>query len=82
MATRILIAEDNIAQRRYLSELLAREFAAHAPVIEAPDGAAAVELALKHKPQICIFDIQMPALSGVKAARTVWREFPAARVID
>ncbi|MEP6925880.1 MAG: response regulator transcription factor [Pyrinomonadaceae bacterium] len=77
----ILIAEDNIAQRHYLSELLTREFPAHAPVIEAGDGAAALEMTLKFKPELCIFDIQMPQLSGVKAARSVWREFPAARII-
>ncbi len=77
----ILIAEDNIAQRHYLSELLTREFPAHAPVVEASDGARAVEMALKHHPELCIFDIQMPQLSGVKAARSVWREFPQARII-
>jgi len=77
----ILIAEDNVAQRRYLRELLEREFAAHAPVLEAADGAAAVEQALKHRPELCVLDIQMPTLSGVKAARAIWREFPAARVI-
>ena len=77
----ILIAEDNVAQRRYLRELLEREFAAHAPVLEAADGAAAVEQALKHRPELCVLDIQMPGLSGVKAARAIWREFPAARVI-
>lgn len=77
----ILIAEDNIAQRHYLSDLLRREFPAHAPVIEAGDGAAAVEMALKAKPELCIFDIQMPQLSGVKAARAVWRDFPQARII-
>jgi CheY-like chemotaxis protein len=31
----ILIAEDNVAQRRYLRELLEREFSTHLPVIEA-----------------------------------------------
>src|SRR5919108_5761169 len=77
----ILIAEDNVAQRRYLRELLEREFAGHAPVLEAADGAAAVEQALKHRPELCVLDIQMPNLSGVKAARAIWREFPAARVI-
>jgi CheY-like chemotaxis protein len=40
----ILIAEDNVAQRRYLRELLEREFAAHAPVIEAADGEEAVRV--------------------------------------
>lgn len=77
----ILIAEDNVAQRRYLRELLEREFGAHAPVVEAADGEEATELALKHRPELCVFDIQMPRLSGVKAAKTIWREFPAARII-
>jgi DNA-binding NarL/FixJ family response regulator len=77
----ILIAEDNVAQRRYLRELLEREFSAHAPVIEAADGEEAVALALKARPELCVLDIQMPRLSGVKAARAVWKEFPAARII-
>ncbi|MDT5158900.1 MAG: hypothetical protein QOC61_2324 [Acidobacteriota bacterium] len=77
----ILIAEDNVAQRRYLRELLEREFASHAPVIEAADGEEAVSIALKERPELCVFDIQMPRLSGVKAARAVWRDFPAARII-
>ncbi|HEV7890730.1 MAG TPA: response regulator transcription factor [Pyrinomonadaceae bacterium] len=77
----ILIAEDNVAQRRYLRELLEREFSTHAPVIEAADGEEAVALALKARPELCVLDIQMPRLSGVKAARAVWKEFPAARII-
>ncbi|MET0751803.1 MAG: response regulator transcription factor [Pyrinomonadaceae bacterium] len=77
----ILIAEDNNAQRHYLSELLAREFPAAAPVIEADDGEAAIRLTLEHRPTLCILDIQMPRLSGVKAARAIWREFPQARII-
>lgn len=77
----ILIAEDNVAQRHYLREILEREFGAHAPVIEAADGEETVQLALQHKPELCVLDIQMPQLSGVKAARAIWREFPAARII-
>src|SRR5258706_15660158 len=77
----ILIAEDNIAQRRYLRELLEREFTAHLPVIEAADGEEATDLALKQRPELCVFDIQMPRLSGVKAARTIWGSFPAWRII-
>ena len=77
----ILIAEDNEAQRHYLSELLAGEFPDHAPIIEAIDGEIAVKLALEHRPTLCILDIQMPKLSGVKASRAIWREFPEARII-
>src|SRR5688500_5260575 len=77
----ILIAEDNIAQRKYLGELLEREFPAHMPLIESEDGEAAVRLAIEQRPTLSIFDIQMPKLSGVKAARAIWREFPDARII-
>lgn len=77
----ILIAEDNAAQRHYLRELLEREFASHGPVLEASDGQTTVELALKHRPALCVLDIQMPGLSGVKAARAIWRDFPTARII-
>lgn len=77
----ILIAEDNVAQRTYLRELLEREFPAHGPVIEAADGDQTVELALAHRPDLCVLDIQMPGISGVKAARAIWRDFPTARII-
>ena len=77
----ILIAEDNVAQRRYLREILEREFAGHSPVIEAGDGEETIELALKHRPELCVLDIQMPKLSGVKAARAIWKEYPKARII-
>jgi DNA-binding NarL/FixJ family response regulator len=77
----ILIAEDNVAQRSYLREVLVREFGAHAPVLEAADGEETVAQALKHRPALCVLDIQMPKLSGVKAARAIWREFPQARII-
>ncbi len=77
----ILIAEDNVAQRAYLREILERDFPAHQPILEAGDGEDTVVLALKHKPAVCILDIQMPKLSGVKAARAIWRDFPTARII-
>jgi DNA-binding NarL/FixJ family response regulator len=77
----ILIAEDNVAQRHYLKELLEREFASHAPILVAEDGEATVGLALEHRPSLCVLDIQMPKLSGVKAARSIWRHYPSARII-
>src|SRR6478735_7202317 len=81
MSMSILIAEDNVAQRAYLREILERDFPSHHPVLEAGDGEETVTLALKNKPEVCILDIQMPKLSGVKAARAIWREYPEARII-
>lgn len=75
----ILIAEDNLAQRHYLHEILAKEF--NLPITEAENGEAALELCRQNKPHLCIFDIQMPQLSGVKAAKIIWRELPATKII-
>ena len=77
----ILIAEDNVAQRRYVAELLEREFPDNTPILEAEDGEGAIKTSIEAKPELCIFDIQMPNLSGVKAARKVWREYPGAKII-
>ena len=77
----ILIAEDNEAQRRYLRDLLSEKFPAHLPLIEAGDGEVAVRLVLEHRTALAVLDIQMPKLSGVKAARAIWREFPKARIV-
>src|SRR5499427_8056102 len=81
MSMSILIAEDNVAQRSYLREILEPDFPSHRPVLEAADGEETVTLALKNKPEVCILDIQMPKLSGVKAARAIWRDYPEARII-
>jgi DNA-binding NarL/FixJ family response regulator len=77
----ILIAEDNEAQRRYLSDLLKDKFPDRMPLIEAQDGEAAVKLSVEKQPDLSILDIQMPKLSGVKAAKAIWRDFPQARII-
>ncbi len=77
----ILIAEDNPIQREYLGKLLDKEFPESKPIIEAEDGETAIDLTLAEKPELCIFDIQMPNLSGVKAARKIWRDFPEAKII-
>jgi DNA-binding NarL/FixJ family response regulator len=75
----ILIAEDNLAQRHYLYEILAKQF--DLPIIEADNGEQALELCRQNAPVLCIFDIQMPQLSGVKAAKTIWKELPATKII-
>ncbi|HEV2826828.1 MAG TPA: response regulator [Pyrinomonadaceae bacterium] len=58
----ILIAEDNVAQRHYLREILEKEFPSHAPIVEAADGEETVKLALEHQPAVSILDIQLPKI--------------------
>src|SRR3989442_3994484 len=80
LAMSILIAEDNVAQRAYLREILERDFPSHAPILETGDGEETVAIALRNKPEVCILDIQMPKLSGVKSARAICLDFPTARI--
>lgn len=77
----ILVAEDNYTQRRYLSDLLTNNFPQDLPVLEAENGEAAIKMTIAEEPKICLLDIQMPKVSGVKAARAIWRELPATRII-
>jgi DNA-binding NarL/FixJ family response regulator len=77
----ILIAEDMTFQRDYLRAIVSDHFPDSGPVIEACDGKSAVELALKHRPDLVVLDIKMPGLSGVKAAQQIWAELKLARII-
>src|ERR1044072_9671203 len=70
-----------MAQRHYLRGILEKEFPTHLPVFAAGGGEENVKRARGEKPDVCILDIQMPKLSGVKPARTIWRDFPTARII-
>ena len=43
-------------------------------VIEAEDGAAALEAARLHRPDLCVLDVMMPGLSGVEVIRELRRD--------
>ncbi|WP_407397197.1 ANTAR domain-containing response regulator [Anaerovibrio sp.] len=69
---KILIADDEALIRMDMKELL--EEAGHEVVGEAPNGRKAVELAKKFKPDLCIFDVKMPEMDGIEAAKIVGKE--------
>jgi DNA-binding NarL/FixJ family response regulator len=77
---RILIADDHGVVRSGIRLLLERE-AGMSVVAEACDGAEAVEIALKEKPDICVLDVAMPKLTGIQATRTIRQHLPNTLVL-
>jgi CheY-like chemotaxis protein len=75
MAT-VLVADDHRAVRRLLVLSLDH---AHT-VIEAADGAEALERLRRHRPDIALLDVVMPGLSGLQVCRLL-REDPELRGI-
>jgi CheY-like chemotaxis protein len=71
---RILIADDSAAVRDSLARLL--EDMGH-QVRGAQDGAEAVELAQRWRPDFVLLDIHMPKLNGIMAARALRAQFPS-----
>src|SRR3954465_4262044 len=76
---RVVIAEDEALIRMDLAEMLAEE--GYAVVGQAADGAAAVELAERERPDLVILDGKMPVLDGVAAAEQIARARIAPVVI-
>lgn len=69
---RVVIAEDEALIRMDLRELLIEE--GHEIVGEARNGAEAVELARKERPDIIFMDVEMPQVNGLEAARQIGEE--------
>ncbi|MBH5336082.1 response regulator transcription factor [Streptomyces pactum] len=79
-AVRVLIADDQPLVRRGLALILAPD-PAFEVVGEAGDGAEAVELAHRLRPDVVVMDIRMPVLDGVAATGRLARELPECRVL-
>lgn len=77
---RVVLADDHAVVRKGIREFL-EEDAAIRVVAEAGDGEEAVALVAREQPDVAVFDIQMPRMTGLDAARRVKREFPSTRVL-
>ncbi len=79
MPIRIVLADDHVLVRQGLKSLLERE--KFQVLAEASDGQDAVRLTETHHPDIAIFDISMPTLNGIDAARQLGRSCPKTKAI-
>ncbi|MGE0126595.1 MAG: response regulator [Blastocatellales bacterium] len=77
---RILLADDHEVVRQGLCRIL--ELREDWEVCgEAADGRAAVDLALKLKPDVVVMDLLMPELNGLEATRQIRRGMPETEVL-
>jgi DNA-binding NarL/FixJ family response regulator len=76
----ILIAEDNPKDFEFLEHLLT-DWDENVTITRAPNGHAALEIALSHENPLIISDIQMPEMNGIEFARSLWEQKPQARII-
>jgi CheY-like chemotaxis protein len=75
----ILIADDESSFRSFLA-LKLRDSVADVEVLEAIDGAEAVQLGLQQHPLIALLDVSMPRLGGVEAALTLRSLRPTMKI--
>ncbi|NKE59483.1 response regulator transcription factor [Lentzea sp. PSKA42] len=69
---RVLLADDEAMVRAGVRAILGSDQAIEV-VAEASDGREAIDLALKHRPDVVLLDIRMPRLDGLEAAKELAR---------
>lgn len=79
LSKRVVIAEDEAIIRLDLREMLEDE--GYVVVAETGRGDEAIRLVEEHSPDLCVFDIKMPGMDGLAAAREVSSGRKAAVVI-
>lgn len=77
---RVLIADDHPIFRQGLAQVIAKD-GRFTIVLEAGDGAKALEQALKLKPAIVVLDIDMPRMNGLEVAGKLRTLVPSLAVV-
>lgn len=77
---RVLICDDQEITRDGLSLLLGLEPDIMVVAV-AQDGYEAVELAVRHQPDLVLMDLKMPGCNGVDATRTIRSQLPRTQVL-
>lgn len=76
---RLLVAGDDQLARSLLAPG-ARQIVGEIAVLEAADGAEAIQLGLQQRPEIALLDVHMPRLGGIEAAITLRDLLPRMRL--
>jgi DNA-binding NarL/FixJ family response regulator len=77
---RVLLADDEAMVRAGVRAILASDDGIDV-VAEAGDGAEAVELVRRHRPDVAVLDIRMPRMDGLAAGAQIRRTVPETAVV-
>lgn len=77
----VVIADNQERDRAWIKELIVKNLSQVLPLHEAENGGDAVKLTLAHKPSLVFLDIDMPVLSGIRAAEEIIKELPDTGII-
>jgi CheY-like chemotaxis protein len=80
MAKTILIADDNPNVRKMLCQLFECE-QGYDICAEAANGQDAIDLALKHRPDLIVLDLAMPVMDGLTAAKELKKLLPDVPIV-
>ncbi|MEW5735983.1 MAG: response regulator transcription factor [Thermodesulfobacteriota bacterium] len=80
MVCKILLADNHAMVREGLAALL-NASAAFQVVATASDGGEAVKMALKHRPEVVVMDVNMPGLNGMEATRQIRESLPDTPIV-
>src|SRR5437867_8380631 len=75
---RVLIIEDDAVNRRAVADLFRRE---DWKVLEANDGDAGLDLALRDRPELILCDLLMPRSNGFQVCRTIREQLQPTKII-
>ncbi len=75
---KVMVVDDSEFMRRVLSEIIEHM---GMEVVEAKDGASALDMYEKEKPDIVTLDIVMPGMNGLETLKKLREKYPKSRVI-
>jgi DNA-binding NarL/FixJ family response regulator len=77
---RLLLVDDHPIMRAGLANVLSLNHGFEV-VAHAEDGASALVMWEKHRPDVCLLDVRMDRMDGLETLRRLRAEFPEARVL-
>lgn len=79
--SKLLVVDDLAALRQQVVRLVREYVDKDVEVQEAPNGSEGVKLFRTFKPDMVVMDIVMPEMTGIEAAKHMWKDSPKAKIL-